>query len=562
MGATRPAAALSVEPPPAPQLVRLTAAAPPWRAKGKKKSKTNAPGKQQKQTKSGKTPPAEVLEAFQPIKLPPPPPLPTRYRGVAVLPVLAYEVDEALVQAETQALLDEIDEVAGLQSISPQDVVAESSTFGLQVEGCDRDLSCLAEAGRYSRAHMALEVRLTGLGGTLNVALRLIDTVKTAELTRVAEPMPDDPQARSRQTHRLAVAVLNPNAYVGDLSVTCPTLGAEVYLDDKLLGQTPLDPQKNIPAGLHVLRMSKAGFSDINRFVDVVYNRASTVQVDFNDTTVAGVIVEQVSPTGFGQLFLLTNEAGLEVRVDGEPVGVTPLRGSVTKVAAGTRHISLRKAGQAPVILDVEVKPSLRTDVVLRASAEGAPMLQFLGAVPATQPLPDMESVLHPEGVAARLAAAQTAQAQARAKERVHTFPTGRFYTGLALSGVGAAGLVAAGLFAKQVHDYSSEATSIVAQGRTANWDLQTRNSKAARLATLNTLGPRAVLEQWVSLGAGAAFLATGVGLIVWDIVRTEPGGATPPTPSTSTPTPTPASATLVPWFDAQGGGLTFSAGW
>lgn len=553
MGTPRLVPAVCERPPCVSAPTRQVSAAPAH-AKGRKKSKTHASGKGQKQSKNGKAEAAQGFEVVKPAPLPAPPALPTRYRGVALLPVLSYEVDEALVQTETQSLLDEIDEVSGLQSISPQDVIAESGTFGLHVEACDRDLTCLAQAGRYSRAHLAMEVRLSGLGGTLNLALRLIDTEKAVELTRVAEPLPDDPQARSRQTHRLAVAVLNPNAYVGDLSVTCPTLGAEVFLDDKLLGQTPLDTQKNLPAGLHVLRMSKGGFSDINRFVDVVYNRASTVQVDFNDTTVAGVIVEQISPAGFGQLFLLTNDPGLEVRVDGEPVGITPLRGSVSKVAVGTRHISLRRAGQPAVTLDVEVKPSLRTDVVLRTTPEGAPMLQSLGAQSPTRPLPDMEDVLHPEVAAARAAAAAAAAEQARAATEVHPFPTWRFYSGIALSGVGAVGLVVAGVLAHEVADYNAEALAIVTQGRTANWDLQTRNDKAARLAALNQLGPRAALGQWIGWGAGAALLGTGVGFVIWDWVRTEPAAATARSPA--------QGALLLPWIDPQGAGFALRSAW
>ncbi len=162
---------------------------------------------------------------------PAPAPLPTKYRAVAVLPPQFSDIDAEVVEAIEQASLNEIDEIPGLQTISPEDLRPDLRKYNLKTGKCERDTACLANARRYGRAHMVLEIRLSDLGGTQNIAVRVIDTQSRAEVSRLAEPLEEDTEARPQQRHRLAVKLLRPNDYVGSLPVTCHTPGAEVYLD-------------------------------------------------------------------------------------------------------------------------------------------------------------------------------------------------------------------------------------------------------------------------------------------------------------------------------------------
>ncbi len=58
-------------------------------------------------------------------------------------------------------------------------------------------------------------------------------------------------------------------------------------------------------AGLHVLRLSKPGYSDINCFVGVVYIRSATRVADFGGADVSVAIVKKISDSGFGELWVV-----------------------------------------------------------------------------------------------------------------------------------------------------------------------------------------------------------------------------------------------------------------
>src|SRR5207247_390910 len=139
---------------------------------------------------------------------------------------------------------------------------------------------------------------------------------------------------------------------------------ADIYLDDRLVGSTPLlSPLPGLPAGPHILRLSKAGFADLNQFVDVVYQRNSTVTVDLANNTIAGLIVEVESKTGFGSLYVACSQDGVEIRVDGEPKGQTPLGKPIEKIAAGRRRVSMRKEGFTAYSQEVDIKANRRLDL-------------------------------------------------------------------------------------------------------------------------------------------------------------------------------------------------------
>jgi len=285
-----------------------------------------------------------------PARLPAPPPLPAKYRAVALLPFVGVEVGEEITRSVERALLAEIDELAPMQSISPQDVRADLHTYNLDLAQCEGDAECLAQMARYVRAHAAIDVQLAFVGGTVSLSLRLLDTQTGTQTAAVADTVSDDAGTRAVEVHRLAVQLLAPDSYVGSLTVVVPEAGTDVYLDDKLVGTAPIPaPFEKLRAGPHILRLSKPGFSDLYQFVDVSYNRNTTVTADLRSNTISGAIVEAVAKAGLGSIFVASQTAGIEIRIDGEPHGTTMLTAPIASVPAGHRRISLRLGGQAAV---------------------------------------------------------------------------------------------------------------------------------------------------------------------------------------------------------------------
>jgi hypothetical protein len=437
---------------------------------------------------------------------PAPAPLPSKYRAVAVLPLEFYDIDEEVVQGIEHAILNEIDEIPGLQAISPEDLRSDLHKYNLDIGNCERATACLASAGRYGRAHLVLEIRLSGLGGTQNIAVRLIDTQTRSEVIRLAEPLEEEVQARPQQLHRLAVQLLRPDDYVGSLTVICHTPGAEVYLDDFLLGATPLPTRDRIRAGLHVLRLSKPGYSDINRFVDVIYNRSSPMVADFGGTDVSVAIVKKISDTGFGELWVVTTEAGLEMRVDGEPVGMTPLQKAISQVPAGPRRLSFRQAGHLATVTDIHVKAGQRLDLRYEITDHSGHIIN-LGYHPIDAPLPTASSMRGITGTPMRTNAKRS-------------WPTWRFYAGAGSGVVGLAALTAAVFYAHDVSLFSDEAAQIRQELQNDTFSAADYERLRLRLSQLNISGPHAQNMEWLMLGIGIAATGAGAGLIAWDITR------------------------------------------
>ncbi len=122
--------------------------------------------------------------------------------------------------------------------------------------------------------------------------------------TRVRQELTVKPGERSR----VSVTLKRP----GRLSVTTDPAGAKVYVDGKLAGDSPLQKHE-LPEGEHALGIGLEGFRDAKR----------KVQVPGGDSVKVAVKLERKG----GKLKLTSDPGGASVFVDGEDVGVTPLKG-------------------------------------------------------------------------------------------------------------------------------------------------------------------------------------------------------------------------------------------
>ena len=501
-------------------------------AKKKKKTTKAKPKKTEAQPEAASgaaatpTPPAAPQPPV-PRVLPDPRPLPKGYKAVAVLPLLGIDAPFEIIQEVEHRLLDEVDETQGMRSIAPGDVRADTTLIGLDPDKCEGEVACLARAGRYAGGHLAIETRVMGLGGALSVSLRLVDAENAAELGRVAEPMSDDPTIRAAELHRYAVQLLTPGVYVGSLRLKSSQDGADVYLDDKRIGATPInEPLKGLRAGPHILRISKTGFADLYQFVDVVYNRTATVEVDLSTNTLVGVLVETESQSGVGQLYVAATEAGLEVRIDGEPRGTTILNGPIANVPAGKRRISVRKPGFEPVVREIEIAAGRRTDVSV--TRVGTLLVAVsVEIVDAAAPLPS--------GIVAGTPAGALGAGSTIPLER-----SWRFGGGLGVAAAGLVGLAVGAYGASRVSSLNADTRSTIAGLTTtssgayacANLGLTECQARSTKLRSLASDAGRAETLEAVGFAAGGALLVTGGALVLWDLVRTG-GAATGPRPGT-----------------------------
>ena len=126
----------------------------------------------------------------------------------------------------------------------------------------------------------------------------------------------------------------------GTLRVTSEPPGAEVRLDGRPFGRTPLE--RPVDVGTHELEVvaPEAYYIDHRQTVAV--------------TQGAEVAIEARLEKRIGGLTIATQPPGAELLIDGRPVGRSPVK--VSDLLAGTRRIEARLEGYTPKEIEAEVR--------------------------------------------------------------------------------------------------------------------------------------------------------------------------------------------------------------
>lgn len=111
----------------------------------------------------------------------------------------------------------------------------------------------------------------------------------------------------SKDTQTLALS-LSP--VISSLCITSSSSGASVYIDGELAGTTPLDI-KNLTLRQHTVELRLAGYESKTDFISL--------------TNQNGLSKSYLLTPKTGSLSITTNPAGLEIYVDGEAKGTSPL---------------------------------------------------------------------------------------------------------------------------------------------------------------------------------------------------------------------------------------------
>jgi len=145
-------------------------------------------------------------------------------------------------------------------------------------------------------------------------------------------------------------------AKTGWLSVRVNEVGAQVDVDGKTLGTSPVPVLVRVPVGPHDIRISKAGFSPFASRAEVAPDGKAVIEANLvREATQAHLVVQASEP--------------LRVSVDGVDVGSTPWEGDV---AAGAHEIGGHSSTATALPQQVTVKPGDRSAVSLVVAATAA----------------------------------------------------------------------------------------------------------------------------------------------------------------------------------------------
>jgi hypothetical protein len=136
---------------------------------------------------------------------------------------------------------------------------------------------------------------------------------------------------------------------LANLSVRSLTQGADVLVDGKREGRTPLTTSITLPAGRHVVELKRPGYVGGRREIDLGAGATGDVALDL---AVDGAALDAEGAT----LVIESSESPVDLGVDGQRKGPY---GAPVRLPRGPHRVSVTAAGFIPAERDVNLDPSV-----------------------------------------------------------------------------------------------------------------------------------------------------------------------------------------------------------
>lgn len=212
-------------------------------------------------------------------------------RRVVVLPLGSLGVDEDVAASLLGFLRAEI---AKLPGVAVVDLSKTGRIAGADCRGEDR---CLAAAGARLGADEVVSGTVAGVGEAYSIDLKRISVRTGRDEARVTDTISGEREVLIDGIRGVAYKLLLPSQYAGTISLELAEADAEVFVDGRPAGKTPLKaPIGNLTPGKHALKIVKPGFADFDKWIDVRFARTSVVRVDLRNSAITGVMFEKEQP--------------------------------------------------------------------------------------------------------------------------------------------------------------------------------------------------------------------------------------------------------------------------
>ncbi|MGC4114406.1 MAG: PEGA domain-containing protein [Myxococcales bacterium] len=209
-------------------------------------------------------------------------------RKVVVLPMGSLGVEEEVATSLLGFLRAEIARLPGTT------VVDLSKVHKPQGVDCRGEERCLAAAGAKMGADVVVAGTVAGVGEAYSIDLKAVVAKTGREDTRITEVISGERELLIDGIRGVAYKLLLPSQYAGTIQVDLAEKGAEVFVDGRPAGKSPLKaPIPNLTPGKHALKIVMAGYADFDKWVDVRFARVSVVKVDLKNSSITGVMFEK-----------------------------------------------------------------------------------------------------------------------------------------------------------------------------------------------------------------------------------------------------------------------------
>jgi PEGA domain len=149
-----------------------------------------------------------------------------------------------------------------------------------KLRSCTAELGCLSAIGKKLGVAQIAAGNVGELGDSYVVNLKLVDVESQREVRRVSRPLRGNADELIDAVRVAAYELAAPEKLLGSLAILSDVAGAEVLLDKKPVGRTPMTkPLEELKVGPHELRLRARGYSDFAREVDVRFQKETQVVV-------------------------------------------------------------------------------------------------------------------------------------------------------------------------------------------------------------------------------------------------------------------------------------------
>jgi hypothetical protein len=215
-----------------------------------------------------------------------PPPSPAAASTILLWTLDPLGLDPGIVGKLESLLRLELARVNGATVLSLTDAAARvgKSKKDRKLLECEGDDECLARAGAAVGAGLVIAGNVGALGDHYIVNLKAVRADGTGVLRRIEEPLRGEREALIEAVRVAAYRLLAPEKLLGSVSLLTEFVGAEVFVDDKKVGDTPLPRLiADLPVGKHTLVLRTKGFPEFKQELEVRFQKTTSLLVKFTD---------------------------------------------------------------------------------------------------------------------------------------------------------------------------------------------------------------------------------------------------------------------------------------
>ncbi len=241
----------------------------------------------------------------------------SRLQAVQDEPVLVWRlkamgVEQELADKIRGLLGKEIDHIQGIRLIGQREISA-AIEHKPQLAQCDAQVECLAELGAEVKANKVIAGVLGRLGETFSLDMKVVDVKNIKQSSRLAQTWDGGDETLIEVVRQVATRALRPSAYRGEVILLVNIPKVKIFIDGDFIGQSPLNKPLSLVPGRHALKLARKNYKDIERFIDVRFERTIKVSFTLKEAAMSEIIAIQKAHRWWS----VGLRAGLMVNVEG-----------------------------------------------------------------------------------------------------------------------------------------------------------------------------------------------------------------------------------------------------